>query len=83
MIQSHQAGRSVCELDLQSTDDLLSVLHALGKNKKKADDTWILQAALDQCATTPACIANEFTKPQLSTHIIDKFCSYAWLGGHR
>ena len=65
-------------LDLQSADDLLDVLHSLGKNKKKANDTWILQAALDQCATAPACIANEFTKPQLSVHIINNFCSYTW-----
>ena len=65
-------------LNLQSADDLPNVLHELGKNKKKADDTWILQAAIDQCATTPTCVANEFMKPQLSTHIIDKFHSYAW-----
>ena len=60
---------------LQSADDLLEVLCSLSKNKKNAADTWILQAAI---ATTPACIADKFTKPQLSPHIIDKFCSYAW-----
>ena len=65
-------------LNLQSADDLPSVLHDLGKNNKKANDACILQAAIDQHATAPACIANEFTKPQLSTHIINKFCSYAW-----
>ena len=65
-------------LDLQSADDLLNVLHDLGKNKKKADDAWILQAAIDQGAIAPACIAYEFMKPQLSTHIINKFHSYAW-----
>ena len=65
-------------LDLQSTDDLPNVLHDLGKNKKKAGDTWILQAAINQCVTTPACVTDEFMKPQLSTHIVDKFCSYTW-----
>ena len=65
-------------LNLHSTDDLPLVLCELGKNKKKADDTWILQAAINQPATTPACIANEFTKPQLSTHIVDKSHSYIW-----
>ena len=61
---------------LQSADNLPNVLHDLGKNKKKANDTWILQAAIDQCVTTPACITDEFKKPQLSTHIVDKFHSY-------
>ena len=65
-------------LDLASADDLPRVLRELGKNKKKADDTWILQAAIDQRATAPACVADEFTKPQLSTHIVDKFRSYTW-----
>ena len=68
----------LCMLDLHSADDLPLVLRELGKNKKKADDSWILQAAIDQCATTPACIANEFTKPQLSMHIVDKLRSYTW-----
>ena len=49
-----------------------------GKNKKRANDAWILQAAINQCATAPACITDEFTKPQLSTHIVNKFHSYAW-----
>ena len=66
-------------LNLQSTDDLPNMMLCdLGKNKKKANDTWILQAAIDQHVTTPTCIADEFTKPQLSTLIVDKFCSYAW-----
>ena len=65
-------------LDLQSTDDLPLVLHELGRNTKKADDTWILQAAINQCTTAPACIANEFMKLQLSMHIVDKFHSYTW-----
>ena len=59
-------------LNLQSADNLPNMLCDLGKNKKKADDTWI------QRATTPACITDEFMKPQLSTHIVDKFHSYAW-----
>ena len=63
---------------VQSTDDLPNVLHDLGNNKKKANDAWILQAAIDQYVTTPTCIADEFTKSQLSTHIVNKFCSYAW-----
>ena len=29
--------------------------------------------------TAPTSIADEYTKPQLSTHIINKFCSYAWV----
>ena len=65
-------------LDLQSADDLHLMLHDLGKNKKKADNSWILQAAIDQYMTAPACVANEFTKLQLSTHIVDKFWSYTW-----
>ena len=64
--------------DLQSADDLPLMLHELGKNKKKANDSWILQAAINQCVTAPACIANEFMKLQLSTHIVDKFWSYTW-----
>ena len=28
---------------------------------------------------THICFADEYTKPQLSTHIIDKFHSYAWV----
>ena len=33
---------------------------------------------IDNCATSPASAANEYTKPQLSTHIINLFRSYAW-----
>ena len=51
----------------------------LGKNKKKANNKWILQAAIDHLVTTPTCITDEFTKLQLSTHIIDKFWSYTWV----
>ena len=66
-------------LDLQSTDYLQEVMHSLGKNKKKANDTWvILQTAIDLHVTTPASVTNKLTKPQLCMHVIDKFCSYAW-----
>ena len=65
-------------LNLNSANDLPLVLCELGKNKKKADDTWILQAAINQCATAPACITDKFMKPQLSMHIVDKFHSYTW-----
>ena len=65
-------------LNLQSTDDLPAVMCSLGKNKKKADDTWVLQTAIDLWAATHASVANKFTKPLLSMHIINKFCSYAW-----
>ena len=34
--------------------------------------------AIDNCAASPASAANEYTKPQLSTHVINLFCSYAW-----
>ena len=54
-------------------------MHSLGRNKKMADDTWVLQAAINLHATAPASIANEFTKPQLSMHVINKFCSYDWV----
>ena len=65
-------------LDLQSADNLPLMLCEIGKNKKKVDDSWNLQAAINQCATAPTCIANELMKPQLSTHIMDKFHSYTW-----
>ena len=66
-------------LDPQSRDDLPELLHNLGKNKKKSNNTWVLQTAIDLHATTPTSVANKYTKPQLSIHIIDKFCSYAWV----
>ena len=34
--------------------------------------------AIDNHAASPASAANEYTKPQLSTHIIDLFRNYAW-----
>ena len=66
-------------LDLQSSDDLPQVLHDLGKNKKKANDSWILQATIDHRVIAPTCITNEFMKLQLSNHIMDKFQSYTWV----
>ena len=36
----------LCILNLQSTDDLLEILCNLGKNKKKSNDTWVLQTAI-------------------------------------
>ena len=37
-----------------------------------------IQMAIDNHAASPASAANEYTKPQLSTHIIDLFQNYAW-----
>jgi hypothetical protein len=65
-------------LDLQSEDDLPETLHELAKNKKKSEDMWVLQRAIDDWASTPALAADEYTQPQLSMPIIDKFWSYAW-----
>ena len=65
-------------LDLASLDDLPDTLRALGWNKKKSDDQLVLQMAIDERASAPASTADEYTKPQLSTHIIDLFRSYAW-----
>jgi hypothetical protein len=65
-------------LNLTSQDDLPDTLRALGRNKKKADDQLVLQMAIDERASAPASTADEYTKPQLSTHIIDLFRSYAW-----
>ena len=33
---------------------------------------------INNCAMSPASAANEYTKPQLSTHIINLFRNYAW-----
>ena len=52
-------------------------MHSLGKNKRKSDDTWALQTVINLCMTTPTSIADKYTKPQLSMHIINKFHSYA------
>jgi hypothetical protein len=68
----------LCLLDLQSEDDLPETLRELAKNKKKTKNTWVLQRAIDDQASAPASAADEYAKPQLSTQIIDNFCSYAW-----
>ena len=68
----------LCLLGLTSADDLLEVLCSLGWNKKKSNDALILQMAIDSQATSLAPTVNEFTKPQLSTHIINLFQNYAW-----
>ena len=65
-------------LNLASQDDLPDTLRALGRNKKKSEDQLILQMAIDERASAPASTGDEYTKPQLSTHIIDLFRSYAW-----
>jgi hypothetical protein len=65
-------------LNLASQDDLPDTLRALARNKKKSDDQLVLQMAIDERAAAPASTADEYTKPQLSTHIIDLFRSYAW-----
>lgn len=65
-------------LNLASQDDLPDTLRALARNKKKSDDQLVLQMAIDERASAPASAADEYTKPQLSTHIIDLFRSYAW-----
>ena len=60
-------------LNVASEDNLPETLWALGHNKKKSDDIHILLGAIDERASLLASAANEDTKPQLSTHIIDKF----------
>ena len=65
-------------LNLTSQDDLPVTLRALGRNKKKSDDQLVLQMAIDERASAPASTADEYTKPQLSTHIVELFRSYAW-----
>ena len=50
----------------------------MGCNKKKSDDIHVLLGAIDEWASLPASVANKDTKPQLSTHIIDKFQNFTW-----
>ena len=38
----------------------------------------MLLGAIDERASSPASTANEDTKLQLSTHIIDKFWNFTW-----
>ena len=65
-------------LSKNSTDDLPKLLQDLRQNKKKSDDALIIQMVINNCAASPASAANEYTKPQLLTHVINLFCSYAW-----
>ena len=65
-------------LDLMSQDNLPELLHALGHNKKKSDDALVLQMVIDNRAASPASIVDEYTKPVLSTQIVDAFHTYAW-----
>ena len=50
----------------------------MGCNKKKSNDIHVLLGAIDEWASSPASVANEDTKPQLSTHIINKFRNFTW-----
>ena len=68
----------LCLLDATSQDDLLEVLHALGRNKKKSDDALVLQSDINSRAALPASTADEYTKPVLSTQIIEAFRTYTW-----
>ena len=68
----------LCLLDLMSQDDLAELLHSLGRNKKKSVDALVLQMAIDNQAASPALTANEYTKPVLSTQIINTSRTYAW-----
>ena len=65
-------------LDAMSQDDLPELLHALGCNKKKSDNALVLQMTVDNRAASPASTVDEYTKPVLSTQIIDAFRAYAW-----
>ena len=38
----------------------------------------MIQMAIDNHTASPASATNEYTKPQLSTHIIDLLCNYTW-----
>ena len=60
------------------TDNLPETLRALGRNKKKSDNIYMLLGAINECASSPASTANKDTKPQLSTHIINKFWNFTW-----
>ena len=60
-------------LNVSSEDDLLETLQSLGHNKKKSNDIHVLLGAINKWASSPVSVVNENTKPQLSTHIVDKF----------
>ena len=68
----------LCLLDVVSQDDLPELLHALGQNKKKSDDTLVLQMAIDNRPESLASMADEYTKLVLSMQIIDTFHTYVW-----
>ena len=59
-------------------DDLPELLCTLGHNKKKSNDALVIQMVIDNRAASPTSAVNKYTKPQLLTHVIDLFCSYAW-----
>ena len=65
-------------LDLMNQDDLPELLHMLGSNKKKLDNALVLQMVIDNRAASLASMVDEYTKPVLSTQIINTFCTYAW-----
>ena len=65
-------------LDVVSQDDLPELLHALGWKKKKSDDALVLQMVINNQAIALASTADEYTKPVLSTQMIDAFRTYAW-----
>ena len=65
-------------LNIASEDNLPEILRALGCNKKKSDDIHVLLGAIDEHTSSPVSAANKDTKPQLSTHIINKFRNFTW-----
>ena len=66
-------------LNMANKDDLPETLQALlGHNKKKSDDIHVLLGAINKHTSLLASAANEDTKLQLSTHIIDKFQNFTW-----
>jgi len=46
------------------------VLRELAKHKKQGEDIPFLRASIDERADMPDCVANEFTKPKCSGHIV-------------
>lgn len=70
--RKHSKGNLDCQswrkqvlqlLDLQSEDDLPEALHELAKNKKKSEDTWVPQRAIDDQASAPASAAESTPSP--------------------
>ena len=60
-------------LGKNSADNLPKLLQDLGHNKKKSDGALVIQMVIDNHAASPASAANEYTMPQLLTHIINLF----------